>query len=322
MRNYLAALILLSLFACNNDDDSEGPSIPERISFTTLVDLPDIGLDQAPGFLGDADNANLFIASRQSNPETGVNAEKVAKYDLSGNLINEIYFDQLDFVTKNLHIIGNRLWVVGGTFINTYDLDLTSAPETSTHGFGITRFGSALYQDEVYVWGGDPNETFSDRIYKWDNDVEAFFEVAQLPSAKTWAHGEVFDDRIYMFGGQPEFQGTQPEDIIYVYDIGDTAVATLNLPRPVSRTFTTTHNNLIYVAGQETDTDPETEDLDIFFGVYDPESFTFTEIETNLSDQGFATVFQMTSVGDKLYVIYGEINRLTGQGFKIMEADL
>ncbi len=321
MKNYLAALALLTLFACNNDDD-EGPSIPTTLAFEELTELPDINLNQAPGFLGDENSSTLIIASRQFNPETGFDAEKIAKYDASGNLISQIYFDQTDFVTKQLHIVNDELVVVGGLFVNKYDLDLNSAPESRPHLFSMSRFGSIAYQDEIYLWGGDLNEVFSDRMYKYDDDLGLFFELAQLPTPKTWAHGEVYDDRIYIFGGQQEFQDTQPEDIIYVYDIGDTAVATLNLPRPVSRTFTASHNNLIYVAGQETDTDPETEDLDIFFGVYDPVNFTFTEIETDLSDDGFATVFGMTVLGDGLYVIYGEINNVTGLGYKLMRADL
>ncbi len=321
MKNTWLAFALVVLIGCDNTDDDQ-ITVPAYFEFSEIATLEGTNLNQATGFLGDAEEGVLYVASRQGNPQTGQVAEKVVKYDLSGNILAESYFDQQDFITKRIHLLNGKLVVIGGSYINTYDTDLASPPESIAHGFAISRFGSVVYENELYVWGGDLFAGFSNVIYRWDDSKKVFVSVGELPSAKTYAMGEVYGDRIYIFGGQREFQGSAPEEIIYVFDIPETSVATLSLPTRVARTFTATHEGLILVGGQLTaDQDPLTDDFDIFFGAYNPDVFGFTELNTNLSDEGVATLHEMTVVGDRLYVIYGEPDQ-AGGGLKIMSAQL
>ncbi len=318
---YLLSLMLLVLFACSDDD--EAISVPGIFEFKDFVELEGINLNQAPGLLGDQSTGALYLASRQPHPETGILGENVIRFDLDGNKVAEYSFEHIDFITKNPHVIGDELFVLGGSFLNIYDLDLSGPPVSIPHGLSISRFGSAVYEGELYFWGGDLREVLSDVLWKWDARRDTIVGVAQLPGPKTYANGEVFGDRLFVFGGREEFLDTRGEDEIYVYQFTDTTAATFDLPERVARTFTAPYRDLIIVSGQLTaaDGNPDSDDLNIFFGVYNPVTFGFQSIPTNLSDEGNLTIHQMATVGDRLFIIYGEADEFGG-GLKIMSAEL
>ncbi len=301
---YLLQILILSLIAtsCSQDDE---PKIPTYLDFEEVAEFNYENLQHATGFFGSNAEDAIYIAFRDTNPQTQANSEHVLKYELRSGKFIESYFDQTDFVTKRIHVLENELWVIGGEYINKYDLDLTSEPTSIRHGLSVSRFGSALHKKDLYLWGGDLKGLFSDHIMKW-NETDQYFEtIAGLPTPKSWAHGEISGDRLYIFGGQEQFSDTPPNDLIYIYDISQNEIATLNLPQPVFRTFTTLHDQFIYVAGHIENPDDD-QDFDIFFGVYDIQSSQFSEIETSLSDEEYKTLHQITVVGNQLFALYGD----------------
>lgn len=313
-----AAIGLLWLQGCKGDDDiSEEPAFLE---FQEIATIGGINLRQATGFLGSAEENAIFLAHRETNPTTGFSSEKVIRYDLETGNATVRYFDREDFITKRLHIRNNELIVIGGSFLNTYSIDLAENLTNVIHGLSLTRFGSALYNDQIYVWGGDINAENSDKVYRWDESEQAFEVVAKLPGPKTWAAGEIIDGRLYIFGGRDEFESINFQDEIYIVDLATGATAIQHLPGPVSRTFTIENEGVIYVSGQTADSDPATQDFDIFFGFYNPSLGLFSEFTTNLSDDGFLSVNAMTRINNKIYVLYG--HALDDTAFmNIMEAE-
>lgn len=314
-----SAVVLVS---CSKKD--EGIAIPTFLEFKEVTTLEGSNLDHATGFLGSSKYNSLYIAHRAIFEASTSQPEKVSRYDLTTNELQSVQFDQTDFLTKQIHLVNDELVVLGGHFINVYTPFLEGPSRSFAHTLAITRFGSVDYQDEIYFWGGDVSfpEQDSDKLYKWNNLERTLEIIAELPTPKTWSHGEVVEDRIYIFGGREQFRDTIPSDIIYIYDIGDTAVASLHLPVPVNRTWTARHDELIYVGGHVTAED-NPRDNNIFFGVFNTRDFSFREVNLSLSDDGLSTIYQMTVVGKRLFVLYGEQqNQLQEISYSIMEADL
>lgn len=328
MRRLLKNILVIFLFgafailaSCGGDNDDGSEVRPVFFNFREVAVVQGFNLRQASGFLGSAEHNAIFIAHREDNPTTGFSSERVTRVDLATGASTSRYFDRDDYVTKRLHIRGDELIVIGGTYFNTYSTDLQNNPTNVIHGLSITRFGSALYDGEIYVWGGDINALNSDKIYRWNESSERFDQIGTLPGPKTWAQGEIIDGRLHVFGGRAEFESQEAQDQIYIYDLETGNSATQRLPGPVPRTFTADGNGVIYVAGQIWDSNPSTEDLNIFFGIYNPSLGLFDEFPTNLSDEGWLSVNAITRIGDKIYFLYG--NAINDNALmSIMEADI
>lgn len=299
----IAAVGVLWLQGCKGDDDaSEEPAFLE---FEEIAVVEGFSLRQATGFLGSAEQNAIYVAHREVNPRTGFLSEKVIRYDLETGTAVFRYFDREDFITKRLHIRNDELIVIGGSFLNTYTLDLEDNLTNVIHGLSLTRFGSALYNDDIYVWGGDINAENSDKVYRWNESDQAFDVVATLPGPKAWAEGEIVNGQLYIFGGRDEFESENIQDEIYIVNLTTGTTAIQRLPGPVSRTFTVDNGGVIYVSGQTSDSDPSTQDFNIFFGIYNPSLGLFNEFTTNLNDDGFLSVNAMTHIDNKIYVLYG-----------------
>lgn len=308
MKNLLFAFTLFLLLGCSRDDlSSSTPGVPEHLEFQIVTNVADQQLNQAIGFLGSADDNVLYYAYR-SQPDD--NAEKIVKYDVSSNSFSGVIYPLQDFVTKELHIVNNDLVVVGGQFVNIYPLSLTESPFTFSHGFQLTRYGSVLADDEIYIFGGDLGGVDADKIKRVDLANGRLETIATLPEPRFWAHGEVVGTKLYIFGGMQQFAGTvniaEPE--IYIYDFSDGSITTEELPDEIHRSFTATYEHLIFVAGQQWFGN----DIKLLFGVYDTQTDTFTEVTTSLAEEDGDTIYGMTTIGNQLYIMYGPGNEELG----------
>jgi len=283
--------------------------------FVTDIESTTIGLEQAAGFTGSMASNSLYLAYR-ATVSPGVMPERVVRYDMDDGSFATIDFLNSDFVTKELHIINDRLKVVGARFVNTYPLDLASEPESVPHNLTITRYGSSVVDDNVYLFGGDllfpvgqpelpgPN---ADKVYRHDQATGQLHEVGTLPEPRYWAHGEIVDGKLYVFGGRQVFATTVAEDDIFIHDMTTGENQTLKLPVPMHRTFAARYGQLIYVAGYQEipNADPALTQIETTFGVFDTEANTFTVISNNLAMSGKKTVFGLTIVGNELYALIG-----------------
>lgn len=297
-------------------------SIPTSMQFSQLVaiDGSDL-LFGAPGFTSSLATNKLYWSYRTNDNNL---LEILKSYNLGNREIETCSSDINSFVSKQLHIIEGEIKVINGLHVNTYPTDLNPAgadpscsPDSYEHGLRLSRFGSAVLDNSLYIFGGDLNETNSDKIYKYDDVNKSLTVIGTLPSQKSWANGEIVDSKLYVFGGQAQFSNTPSEDIIYVYDFDTASTKIFNLPRTVDRTYAARKDNLIYVAGQIDNTE-----YDIFFGVFNTTDNTFSEIPTNLDMSGNKTIHQLTVLNKTLYIIYGGADENGIESFGIYEAAL
>lgn len=292
-------------------------AVPALLSleFITDIETTSIGLEQAAGFTGSMASNSLYLSYRASLGGTpNVVPERVIRYDMDDGTFTTRDFINPDFVTKEIHIINDELKVVGAQFVNSYPLDLSSDPVSVPHNLTITRYGSTVVDDNVFLFGGDlsfpgpdqpgPN---ADKIYRHDQATGQLHEVGTLPEPRYWAHGEIVDGKLYVFGGRQAFISDQAESDIFVHDMTTGENRALTLPTPMHRTFAARYGHLIYVAGYRDipNADPALSTIETTFGVFDTHTETFTVIPSTFTFAGKETIFGLTIVGDQLYALVG-----------------
>ncbi|MCG9970578.1 Kelch repeat-containing protein [Christiangramia crocea] len=288
--------------------EADYEAAPSELTFTKLLDIEDGNnmTTGAPGLTASEAESKLYWSYRKDNTDR---LEHVLSYDLSSEEIEDCSTDQNSFVSKQIHVSSNGVTVIGGLRINYYpkDLDPTAAepscnPDSYEHGLRLSRFGSAVMDGSIYIFGGDLDETNSDKIYRWDETNNVLEMVGSLPSPKSWANGDIVDGKLYVFGGQAQFSGTPSEDSIYIYDFESDSTETLSLPVPLFRSYVARDKHLLYVAGQLDDR------IGIFFGVFNTIDNTFTEVPVSFPTEETRTIHQMTILDNKVYVIYGGLD--------------
>ncbi len=305
--------------------------VPDILNFTFVTDIEStsIGLEQAAGFTGSMASNSLYLAYRAS-ATSGINPERVIRYDMDDGTLTTHDFFNSDFVTKEIHIINDQLKVVGAQFVNTYPLDLSSDPVSVKHNLVLTRYGSSVVDDNVFLFGGDlmfpggsgydagPN---ANKVYRHDQASGQLFEVGVLPEPRYWAHGEIVDGKFYVFGGRQAFVTEQAEDDIFIHDMTTGDNQTFKLPSPMHRTFAARYGHLIYVAGNREipNADPALTQIVTTFGVFDTHSETFTVIPSTLNFGALQTIYGLTIVGDQVYALTGTVGVTT---FSIYRAPL
>ncbi len=282
----------------------------------------------APGMIGSYSENQLYIVTKYPRNNT----EIVMGFDpMSGDQTKSYIFDQRDFVSKQLHIIDNQLIVAGGQYINTYNTDLVSDPESHTHDKQLTRFGISVLDNDMYLIGGDVHEIESNKIFKWSLETNTLSEFATLPEPKSGARGTIVNEHLYVFGGSQEFFGTDASNKIYKVSIEDPIeIEEFEMNRAMDFTFVQKYENLIFVAGQiiignDGGYNPNPFTYDSSIGVFNTIDNSYEEIETNLSNpEDSYSIHQMSILNDKIYILYGENNRSRTNGalWDVMVADL
>lgn len=314
----VASELTLSLTPKLASDYTSPPA--NGLVFTPLLSFESTTVQPgSPDLIGSYADNSLYFATRAE----GSNTERVIKYDVTNGSSTEVVTGTGDFITKRTAIINNELIIFGGQFVSTYPLELTESPASFAHGLRLTRYGFAVSGENMYSVGGDIDGTNSDKIYRVNRQTESLDLVASLPSPKSWADAEIVNDNLYVFSGQQQFTGTEPETLSYQYNFTTGNVSSFNMPTPLYQSYANRLEHLIYVAGQVHTVDAEGAlDRDIFFGVYNTEDGSITEIATNLDDSDqLSTIFGMTIFNNKIYVIHGG-NTFDNPTFSILEANL
>ena len=287
----------------------------------------------APGIIGSYSDNSLFIVTREDGLNNGtVSPERIIKYNFNTGTLEENLFFNSDFVSKQLHIINNQLVVIGGQFVNTYNLDLSGEPSSTTHGLGVTRMGMAVTENDAYIIGGDldmdgDGVTEAEKIYKWDIVNQSLSYVTDLPEDRFGARSTIVNDKSYTFGGSEEWLSGNYEKTIYIYDLIDGSIPTELMTSEAEYTFVDKFQNIIYVAGQTSVFDNQNNFIgyETFLGAYNTQDNSYTEIQHDLDfSPENTTIYGLTIMNNKLYVIYGNGENTGGQfgEWSIMEATI
>ena len=342
-----SATLAVTLAPKTNEDYIKIPNA--ALSFSKAFTYASNGVaGYAPGMIGSNSTNSVYIVTRESGMRgtADVRPERVTRFDFNNNTLTDQLFFETDFVSKQLHIIDNKLKVVGGQKINTYDLDLLSAPTTEPYGgqINLSRHGSAVKDDEIYIVGGSlasqgnqGGNDIGNEIYKWDDLNSSLNLIATMPEARSGARAEIIQNKLYIFGGTNEFTGESANNTIYIYDIETGVISTELLPTGLHFTYTGKQENLIFIGGQrisytdDADGDGNPDgyltkiDNEPYMGVYNTLNNKFTELATNLSSPELETIHSMAVINGKVYVLFGQYQEVAEgeyQNWDVLVADL
>ncbi len=289
------------------------------LAFEKISDITGNGLEQAAGFTGSMASNSLYLAYRDQ-AVAGQFHEDVIKFDLASGTTKSQSFYQSDFVTKEIHIINDQLKVVGAQNVHTYSLNLDKDVTTSSHGLILTRFGSTVVDNNIFLFGGNL-QAVADDIYAHDQTTNTLSSVGKLPEQRFWAHGEIVDGKLFVFGGRQEFSSDIAEDDILVWDVTSGQKSSYKLPKPMHRTFASRYQHFIIVGGQREVINPTSNvgEIETSFGVFNTHDNTFTVLPSNLSGLGKNSIFGLTTIDSTLYILYGSYNSAT---FSLHKASL
>lgn len=281
-----------------------------------------------------ADNSLMVITREDGDAQDGIVPEKIFKLSLDNGTLTTNLFFQPDFVTKRPHIINGELVVVGGRYVNIYDLANLGDPVSTTHNanndMGLTRFGSAVQDDNIFITGGDLGGNYEngDKIRQYNNETGNLEVIATLPETRYWGETEIVNNKLYVFGGRLSFVSTDYETTSFVYDLDSGNLSTFDIPLPCWATYTVRNEHLIYLAGQtreDFDNDGTIDDINVHFWVYNTLNDQITEIQHDLDDSDqFSTISGLTLFNGKLYVVFGDASQPTDPiaTWSIMEASI
>jgi hypothetical protein len=327
------AISLFFLLSCKDDfepslviveENREGFVVaPDSLIFrqmaTFTVNQPETFV---PGMIGSLNQNSLYIGFHDRVEDNRV--ERILQYNLTNSESRELTYVHDDLVTKRMEIVDDKLLIIGGEFLNIYPLDLSTSPETVTHGLSLTRHSTAQLNNKLYVIGGGRRDVNSDKVYEWNSILKSMQELTIMPAPRVRAAGEVVDNKLYVFGGQSHFYDAPAEKTLFIFAFQANTWHAKDLPKAMYNVFASKHEHLIYVVGREDidiDNDGNADNFNIILGVYDTHTDDFKILPNSLESNGWFSVSQMAVVDNKLYVVYGWDNGVNKE-YSIKVADL
>lgn len=159
------------------------------------------------------------------SPGSGIQTEKLNEVfpadDINWQVQQQDILTPVNFSKKNLFLIvglGLIILVLAGFLLNLV-LSASNEPEvgitvaeleelsskrwTTLQNLpqGLSGMGFARYENKFLVFGGDSENTISDRLYIYDLDLDAWSEGAKLPTALKDIQVAILGERIYLPGG-------------------------------------------------------------------------------------------------------------------------
>ena len=323
MKNLTKIIVVamsLILFSCDkesNDSIPEKPALIKSLSFKNIIEIENNYFeDQMPGFLANPSENSLFISCRNKSL---IHTETTYKITLNDLKLISKNVSVMDFVTKRNHIYNNQLWVLGGSGLTSYNLDLTVNKNYTSYpdNKSFSRFGSVLNNENIYFVGGglggeDPNDpNFDKKLWKYSLQTSLFTLQANMPKNRNGSSAEIVNNKIYSFFGYENTKSgtTQPTiqllNDVQIYDINSNSFQAINLAKNVKVSFTAKYESYIFVAGNNTDGSSSTVITGSFFGYFDTKTNVMTEIPITVENNNldFPYICEIEVMNNKIYAL-------------------
>ena len=309
-------------------DPQEDSVLNSNLSFEDIYTFEDdllggpyMGMTYSP-----IDN-NLFISCRENKPSGTTTEEEVFKLNLDSYLLTRRNVSPGGgFITKQLTLINDTLVSIGGTEFKFYDTNFEYAGNKSYFNpncwssdpncFGLSKFGVATHNNDTYIIGGEKviptnlttpvdRSNTKIRILRGDITGNLFEELAiETPETMIRASGAISNNKLYVFGGAIYDNISEGTNKIFIYPLDNSPnYEELSMTVSADITFVHKYGEIILIAGQK---GLFVGEKTSFIGIFDTNTNTFEEIETNLdSEGGTKGIHQMIVKDDKIIVLFG-----------------
>jgi hypothetical protein len=179
-------------------------------------------------------------------------------------------YTNAEYVDGYIYIFNGDTYT-GSTYTDTVEIINILTGEitySATNPYPIEYGGSAVWEGDIYLFGGGNDEGYSNRLYKFDPVDESWTQLADMPESKQTS-GKVVDGILYTFGG---YSG-EVSNSIHAYDIAQNMWITdlVEMPTGISAHSTVTDGEVFLVIGDYAQVE--------FTGLYDPVNNVFSIID-------------------------------------------
>ena len=292
-------------------DPQEDPVLNSNLSFEEVYTFED-NLLGGPyiGMTNPTSENSLFISSRENTPSGTTTEEEVFKLNLDTKQLDRKNTSPGGYITKQLKIIDDQLVSIGATELKIYDLNLQNEPSSIAYqnNFNLSKYGVASDDTNTYIIGGyrvDTSTRENTKIHKLNiNSVDLFEEIIETPETMVGASGAISNNKLYVFGGATYDNITEGTNKIFIYPLDNSPnYEELSMTVSADITFVHKYGEIILIAGQK---GLFVGEKTSFIGIFDTNTNTFEEIETNLdSERGTKAIHQMIVKDDKIIVLFG-----------------
>jgi len=187
------------------------------------------------------------------------------------NLLQRCY-TTAEYVNGSIYVFNGYN---GNSASDTVEIINTTTGEvtySATNPYPVWYGGSAVWNDKIYIFGGNNGSEYSNRLYEFDPTDESWTRLADMPDGKQ-TNGQVVNGILYTLGG---YNGSAASSHINAYDIEQNTWETVgDMSVGISAHSVATDGELIFVIGDYSDIE--------FCGVYDPFEGEFFELESNMA---------------------------------------
>ena len=218
---------------------------------------------------------SLYVSNRNDLTEQGDQA--IFKFDFDRNSLSTETFNTPDFASKEIVFTDDRIFSIGGSTFESFGYDLENMQsEFIGHDKSIFGMGAASIEDRVYIFGGSIALSLS-QIVTWDPGDLNYTNVGSLPLPIENVDGEIVNNILYTFGGEFINSDNPTSDKFYAINLQNQQQTEGILPRPLSSSYASRVQHLIYVGGEgpvDTDNDGTYDATVPFLGAFDTNSQT------------------------------------------------
>jgi len=270
--------------------------VEDQLEFFALANMPSPKFGM--GYTTDGDY--LYAVSGGPGDDR---SRKIERYNIADGSWSELADDLLPrkycsaehISSQNKIYLFNGATYTGASWSDTIDvIDLTDGSHTITtsNPYPVHYGGSAVWNDKIYVFGGNNGDGYSNRLYEYDPVTDTWTRLADMPESKQ-TNGEIVDGILYVFGGYNDASSTR----IDAYNINENSWLPMGtMPTGVSTHATTVSGAYIWLVGDYSDLS--------FIAVYNTKTNEFKKLTSNMTPRRHAAA---EVVGNKLYV-YGGYN--------------
>ena len=216
----------------------------------------------------------------------------VYRYDINNDFWETFVSDALPVSYGASEIIGSNLYLFNGKnfpivndkvlndTVEVINLNDRSIRRDIINPYPVVQSGSAVWNyTNIIFFGGRNLSGCSDNIVKYDIISNSFKIIGNIPFPICNAKGEVFGDKLYIVGGDLDYDSS---DKVLIFNlITKEWEDEIILPMKISHHTTSIYEDKILIKG----------DFNMLnlFAVFDIESLSFRSIESNVIDSRYLT---------------------------------
>ena len=262
----------------------------DEVLFSNLTDLP-----QPAAYNSSASSGSYIYLSKGviiNSDNIIERTPNVYRYDIINDLWETFVSDALPVSYGASEIIGSNLYLFNGKnypivnnkvlndtveVVNLFDRTIR---RDVINPYPVVQSGSAVWDFTNIIFFGGRNLTgCSDNIVKYDVNSNSFEIIGNIPFPICNAKGEVFGDRLYIVGGDLDYDSS---DKILIFNLKSKVWEDeFILPLKISNHSTSIYENKIFIKGDYNKLD--------LFAVFDIESYSFRIVESNVIGSRYLT---------------------------------